>query len=151
MKRVFSGHSASHAFFLNEHGDLFAIGRNEHGQLGLPSEATEDGTPSGKAIYTATRLQRDTHFVPPLPANSDGDVVHVACGRNHSILCTRAGSVYAVGLNAVGQCGHPQTDADLQLFRKVSTAPFIKEKDPVVMVAAGWTFSLALTASGKGE
>lgn len=147
MKRVFSGHSAVHAFFLNEHGDLFALGRNEHGQLGLPIAETDNV--GGKAIYSATRLDRDAHFLPPLPHKSDGDVVDVACGRNHTLLCTRDGRVYTAGLNTNGQCGHPNTQGDVQLFHRIEVAPFVKEKDAVVKVAAGITFSLALTVSGK--
>lgn len=161
MKRVFSGHSASHAFFLNEHGDIYALGRNEHGQLGLPrvpkpAPASAIGSKSedavqigGKNVYTATRLDRDVHFSPPLPADQEGDIVHVACGRNHSILCTRSGSVYAAGTNALGQCGNGQTEGDIEIFKRIEKAQFTKDKDAVVMVSAGITFSLILTASGK--
>lgn len=147
IKRVFSGHSAVHAFFLNVHGDLFALGRNEHGQLGLPITPNDDV--GGKAVFMATRLDRDIHFVPAAPHTSDGDVVDVSCGRNHTLLCTRDGKVYAAGLNTNGQCGHPKTQGDVELFHRIEVAPFVKDKDPVVKVAAGITFSLALTASGK--
>lgn len=150
MKRVFSGHSASHSFFLNDQGDLYTLGRNEHGQTGLPKDAKASGG-GGTAIYTSTRLDREHHFVPPLPSNKDGDVIHVACGRSHSVLCTRSGAVYATGLNKDGQCGNKQTQGDLEKFRRVDAAPFVKEKDAVVMCAAGLTFSLLCTASGKGE
>lgn len=155
MVRVFSGHSACHAFFLNDQGDLYALGRNEHGQLGLPKGAKKaDGDASATAVFTATRLDRQAHFHPALPHGRDGDVVQVACGRHHTLLCTRAGTVYAAGLNANGQCGNKQTQqngGDLEHFRKIDTAPFLKEKDPVVMVAAGITFSLVCTQAGKGE
>ena len=144
IARVFSGHSACHAFFLNTSGDIYTLGRNEHGQCGLALAE------HGPTISTATRLDRSRHFAPGLPAGPEGDVVHVACGRQHTLLCTRAGSVYAAGKNANGQCGSEKL-GDLTLFRRIEVAPFVKEKDPVVMVGAGITFSLVCTASGKGE
>lgn len=144
MAKVFSGHSASHAFFLNLSGDIYTIGRNEHGQCGLSLSE------HGSTITTAFRLDRAKNFLPQLPMGREGDVVHVACGRQHTLLCTRAGSVYAAGKNANGQCGNSKL-SDLETFQRVESAPFIKEKDPVVMSAAGITFSLVCTASGKGE
>lgn len=144
MIRVFAGHSACHAFFLNQFGDIYALGRNEFGQCGLPT--SEYGT----SISTSTRLDRKKHFTPELPLNSDGDIVHVACGRQHTLLCTKEGSVYAAGKNALGQCGNARL-TDLTKFTKIEAATFAKDKDPVIMVGAGITFSLICTKSGKGE
>jgi alpha-tubulin suppressor-like RCC1 family protein len=144
MVRVFSGHSACHAFFLNDRGDAYVMGRNEQGQCGL---TTKD---HGTVISTAIRLDRQENFKPELPIGSDGDIVHISCGRGHTLLCTKGGAVYSAGKNALGQCGHSNL-ADVQGFKKIETAPFVREKDPVVQVAAGITFSLILTKSGKGE
>lgn len=144
MTRVFAGHSACHAIFLNEHGDVYVLGRNEFGQCGLASST------HGTVISSATRLDRDNDFSPALSHGPEGDIVHVACGRSHSLLCTRGGSVYATGKNANGQCGIANL-GDIGRFKRIDTAPFVKEKDPVIQVAAGVTFSLLCTASGKGE
>jgi alpha-tubulin suppressor-like RCC1 family protein len=144
MVRVFSGHSASHVFFLNELGDVYVMGRNEQGQCGL---TTND---HGTVISTATRLDRRKHFKPELLEGSEGDIVYVSCGRSHTLLCTRAGAVYSAGKNALGQCGHSNL-GDVQGFKKIEVAPFVREKDPVIQVAAGITFSLICTKSGKGE
>jgi alpha-tubulin suppressor-like RCC1 family protein len=144
MIKVFAGHSACHAFFLNQFGDIYAYGRNEVGQTGLPISE------HGSSVFTATRLDRGEHFVPELSSGPEGDIVQVACGRFHTLVCTRGGSVYAAGKNANGQCGSSKL-VDLERFRKIEVAPFVKEKDPVVMVGAGITFSLICTASGKGK
>lgn len=142
MTRVFSGHSASHVFFLNELGDVYVLGRNEQGQCGLP--ISEYGT----VISTATRLDRSKDFKPELAYGSDGDIVHIACGRHHTLLCTRAGLVYSTGRNTNGQCGHSNL-VDIQGFRKIEAS--ILNKDPVIQVGAGLTFSMLCTTSGKCE
>lgn len=144
MVRVFTGHSACHVFFLNELGDVYVMGRNEQGQCGLTVKE------HGAVVSTATRLDRRKHFQPELPIGSEGDIVNVSCGRHHTLLCTKSGAVYSAGRNALGQCGQPNL-ADVHGFKKMDVAPFVREKDPVVQVAAGLTFSLICTLSGKGE
>lgn len=142
MVKVFSGHSACHAFFLNKLGDVYVMGRNEQGQCGLP--VSEHGT----VISTATRLDRSQHFKPELSYGPEGDIVNIACGRHHTLLCTRAGLVYSAGRNSNGQCGHSNF-GDIQGFQKIEAA--ILARDAVVQVGTGLTFSMICTTSGKCE
>lgn len=119
MRRVFTSHSSSHAVMLSVAGDAFVLGRNEHGQCGMPIAPTQsaassskgskqngvDGSSSrsGPAVSEPIKLDRTRHFSPPLPTGEKGDIVHAACGRQHTLLVTRAGSVYSAGGNANGQ------------------------------------------------
>ncbi|PWN41029.1 RCC1/BLIP-II [Ceraceosorus guamensis] len=139
MKRVFSSHSSCHAFFLSVSGDVWVIGRNEKGQCGLPSSTV--------SIDAPTRLDRSKHFAPSLPAGAQGDIVWAATGRNHSLIVTRAGTLYSAGGNAMGQCGH--AIGDVNGFKRVTGGQYEKEKDPLVRASAGLTFSILLTESGK--
>ncbi|EPQ26652.1 uncharacterized protein PFL1_05632 [Pseudozyma flocculosa PF-1] len=147
MSRVHTSHSSCHAVLVSVDGDAYIIGRNEQGQCGLSTKNLPN-QPSGPAIWDTVKLGRATHFAPPLPADQKGDIVYAATGRSHTILVTAAGSVYATGLNSSGQCGLPLQNI-VEGFQKIETAPFIREKDPVVAASCGVTFSMLLTASGK--
>lgn len=148
MRRIFSSHSSCHAVLLSEEGEAYVIGRNEQGQCGLPNYVVAGPKPSGTAVWDAYKLDRATDFIPPLPQSSDGDIVFAACGRSHTLVVTSSGSVYGTGVNTSGQCGSPNMSV-LHTFQKIETAPFIKEKDPVVAASCGSTFSMLLTKSGK--
>lgn len=101
MARIFSGHSASHSVFVSTTGEAYVLGRNEHGQCGLP--LTGSSSAAGKAIHVPIKLDRNQHFNPPRPAGTDGDIVDVACGRHHTLLCTKGGDVWGAGMNTAGQ------------------------------------------------
>lgn len=107
MAHIFSGHSACHSVFVSTSGEAYVLGRNEHGQCGLPLTASHaagsSAAASGKAIHVPIKLDRNHHFNPPRPAGPDGDIVDVACGRHHTLMCTRGGDVYGAGMNSAGQ------------------------------------------------
>ncbi len=196
---VRTSHSSCHTVFLACNGQAYVVGRNESAQCGvpvnytLPASSSSSSYPSSSStsyarsnaangagepisrngsIYTPFALDRSLHFDPPLPAGAAGDIVEAACGRHHTLLVTRAGRVYAAGLDSSGQLGLGEgsgeseangrtpppgaarsgANADIvDRFRRIDDAPFVKGKDPVVQVACGNTFSLALTKGGKGE
>ncbi|KAK0551883.1 hypothetical protein OC846_002448 [Tilletia horrida] len=141
MKRVFTSAVASHAVFLSTTGQAYVYGRNESGQCGFPILTHKD-------LYEPMLLDRKTNFQPPLPSSDLGDIVYAAAGRNHTLLVTRYGAVYAAGKNDVGQCADPRLGY-IDTFTKVTTGAFIKAKDNIVKVSAGVSFSLLLSASGK--
>ncbi|GAK66247.1 RCC1/BLIP-II [Moesziomyces antarcticus] len=149
MKRIFSSHSSCHAVLLSVDGDVYIIGRNEHGQCGLPIRPVPGSSkPSGVAVWDAYMLDAATDFSPALPSGPKGHIVAAACGRSHTLLITAGGSVYSAGLNTSGQCGHPESQT-VPLFTRIETGAFIKERDPVVAASCGLTFSMLLTQSGK--
>jgi len=107
MQHVFSGHSACHSFFVSTSGEAYVLGRNEHGQCGLPLNASHSAgasaAASGKAIHVPIKLDRNHHFHPSRPAGPEGEIIDIACGRNHTLLCTRGGDVWGAGSNFFGQ------------------------------------------------
>ncbi|CAO1637787.1 unnamed protein product [Sympodiomycopsis kandeliae] len=147
ITNAYAGHSACHAVFVNVQGDAFVYGRNEKGQCGLPIKAQEQDL-GGTSIDEPILLDRTRHFSPPLDTTSRSDIVHAACGRSHTLMVTQGGAVYAAGSNATSQLALPR-QADTPIFTRIEGAPWTKAGDPVVQVAAGLTFSLFLTASGK--
>lgn len=134
---------------LSVDGDVYIIGRNEHGQCGLPIRPVPGSSkPSGVAVWDAYMLDAATDFSPALPSGPKGHIVAAACGRSHTLLITADGSVYSAGLNTSGQCGHPESQT-VPLFTRIETGAFIKERDPIVAASCGLTFSMLLTQSGK--
>ncbi|KDN46969.1 RCC1/BLIP-II [Tilletiaria anomala UBC 951] len=170
IAKIRSSHASCHAVFLSTKGHAYVLGRNEHGQLGLPvapaSHAADSSSSSkahaaaqcGPAVFAPVRLSRTRHFRPPLPTGPRGAIIDAACGRHHTLLVTRAGHVYAAGSCASGQttflpdrrhgASTGSSGSILDVFTLIDDAPWMRPRDPVVQVAAGATFSLALTAAG---
>ncbi|KAK0529853.1 hypothetical protein OC834_003516 [Tilletia horrida] len=130
-----------HVVFLSSTGNVYIYGRNENGQCGFPSATHKD-------LYEPLPLDRQANFSPPLPSSDLGDIIFAATGRNHTLLVTRYGAVYAAGKNDMGQCANSDL-GNLEIFTKITSAAFIKAKDPIVKVSAGAQFSLFLSSSGK--
>ncbi|KAK7798228.1 hypothetical protein U0070_011672 [Myodes glareolus] len=68
-----------------------------------------------------------------------------ACGRNHTLVSTDRGSVYAAGGNNEGQLGLGDTD-DRDTFHQIC---FFTSKDSIKQLSAGANTSAALTADGE--
>ncbi|XP_046983465.1 protein RCC2 homolog [Schistocerca americana] len=124
VKLVASGCNAAHNIIVTEEGQALALGRNEKGQLGLGDTVRRD-------IPT------------PIEAVKNLNVVGAACGRNHTLLLTDTGAVFAAGDNKLGQCGvgnqHPV----------IATATVLSYKGPpVVKVCCGGEFSVVLDCKG---
>ncbi len=84
----------AHVLALTARGQLWAWGRNEDGQLGYTKAA------SGKP--------REHHNATPerVPGLMGTRVLHVACGRCHSIAVDKDGRLYSWGGNDDGALGH---------------------------------------------
>lgn len=78
----------SHSLILLSNGDVFASGANNFGQCGLGSSA--------KAVQGFSTFTK----VPMDPAED------IACGWDHSLVCTRAGHLYTFGHPNYGQLGN---------------------------------------------
>ncbi|KAG7269523.1 hypothetical protein CRUP_025247 [Coryphaenoides rupestris] len=75
---------------------------------------------------------------------ADAVIVSAACGRNHTLALTDEGTAYSFGENKLGQLGQGnQTDAVL------SPAPISYNGQPLVKVACGAEFSMAVDCKGN--
>ncbi|XP_047195146.1 X-linked retinitis pigmentosa GTPase regulator isoform X2 [Hippoglossus stenolepis] len=115
-----------HTALITENGKLFMFGSNNWGQLGLGSKLTVNKPTCVKALKSEK-------------------VQHVACGRNHTLICTAQGKVYTSGGNSEGQLGLGDCE-ERTAFQRVH---FLDSHGPIKMLAAGSNTSAALTESGK--
>ncbi|XP_075812777.1 X-linked retinitis pigmentosa GTPase regulator isoform X6 [Microtus pennsylvanicus] len=102
------------------------FGSNNWGQLGLGSKS---------AISKPTCIK----------ALKPEKVKLAACGRNHTLVSTDKGGVYAAGGNNEGQLGLGDTD-DRDTFHQIC---FFTSKDSIKQLSAGANTSAALTEDGK--
>ncbi|KAK5874815.1 hypothetical protein CesoFtcFv8_027366 [Champsocephalus esox] len=114
-----------HTALITEHGKLFMFGSNNWGQLGLGSKATASKPTCVKALK-CERVQT------------------VACGRNHTLLCTAQGAVFSSGGNSEGQLGLGDCE-ERTSFQRIA---FFDSRGPIRMLAAGSNTSAALTEGG---
>ncbi|KAG8808766.1 hypothetical protein FRC17_003791, partial [Serendipita sp. 399] len=137
--KVVSIHTSSHsdhAVAIDIHGFAHLWGRASNSALGLPGTAAiwEDGPLKIRPI--------------DLGAEQGVKFVHAATGRSHTLLVSSDGNVWTAGSNSSGQCGH-EPSPEISPFKLVE-GEWLKTNDGVVQASAGNTFSLVLTASGKG-
>ncbi len=115
-----------HTILCTSAGEVWAMGSNRHGQLGLSNAA--DTQPEPRRV-SALRSR----------------VIAVAAANKHSVAVTAAGEVYSWGSNSLGQLGYGTFDSGS------STAPRLVEAlkgRVVVAAAAAKRHTLALTADG---
>nr|XP_044996934.1 X-linked retinitis pigmentosa GTPase regulator isoform X1 [Jaculus jaculus] len=115
-----------HTAIVTGNNKLYMFGSNNWGQLGLGTKST---------ISRPTRIK----------ALKSEKVILAACGRNHTLISTVNGSVYAAGGNNEGQLGLGDTD-DRDTFHQIS---FFTSKDNIKQLSAGANTSAALTEDGK--
>jgi alpha-tubulin suppressor-like RCC1 family protein len=125
MAGVFSGPTSVHMLAVTADGELYSWGRNEKGQLGL-GHAVDKRCPS---LVTALK---------------DKHVVSAATGRNHSLVLTDKGEVYAFGDNRSGQCAGDKNEMTV-------TTPKLVTYDgpPATRVACGAEFSALVDVQGN--
>ena len=112
----------SHALALTAQGQVYAWGRNQHGQLGL-NHCRDSQTPVNI-----------TRFTEP--------VSRIACGQQFSAAVTISGGVYMWGKGTRGQCcGHVGA-----VSPKFVTGLFGVE---IVEIKCGFSFVMALSRQGK--
>ena len=115
---------SGHSLFVKADGTLWAMGENTYGELGLP-------------------LGKDAvkHIAAPVLVTSN--VVAVAAGSGHSLFVKTDGTLWAMGLNSLGQLGN-----DLHYDSGIPNPTPALVASNVVSVAAGGGHSLFVTADG---
>uniref|UniRef100_A0AAQ5XSU4 X-linked retinitis pigmentosa GTPase regulator n=1 Tax=Amphiprion ocellaris TaxID=80972 RepID=A0AAQ5XSU4_AMPOC len=115
-----------HTAVITENGRLLVFGGNNLGQLGLRLKSAASRPSSVKALKSEK-------------------VKLVACGRDHTIVCSCGGVVYSAGSNQTGQLGlgHCNNTTSFHLLQ-----PFC-DWAPIKMLSAGCNTSAALTEDGR--
>ncbi|EDR07538.1 uncharacterized protein LACBIDRAFT_250496, partial [Laccaria bicolor S238N-H82] len=129
--------SGCHFVVLDISGSAWLFGRNGSSALGLPASTTE---------YVSENAPKE---VKPQDLGAAPGVrfVHAACGRNHTLLVGSCGTVWAAGANTLGQV-RVNVCPEVPSFKSVPVTHG-GNVEHVVQAAAGITFSIVLTESGK--
>ncbi|XP_027748616.1 X-linked retinitis pigmentosa GTPase regulator [Empidonax traillii] len=115
-----------HTAIITGKGKLYMFGSNDWGQLGLGSKNTVNKPTCVKALK------------PEKPKLA-------VCGRNHTLVYTEKGNVYAAGGNSEGQLGLGDTE-ERTTFHLVS---FFTSQHKIKQLAAGSYTSAAVTEDGQ--
>ncbi|NXM29491.1 RPGR regulator, partial [Oxyruncus cristatus] len=115
-----------HTAIITGKGKLYMFGSNDWGQLGLGSKSTVNKPTCVKALK------------PEKPKLA-------VCGRNHTLVYTEKGNVYAAGGNSEGQLGLGDTE-ERTTFHLVS---FFTSQHKIKQLAAGSYTSAAVTEDGQ--
>ncbi|KAM9042964.1 LOW QUALITY PROTEIN: X-linked retinitis pigmentosa GTPase regulator [Megaptera novaeangliae] len=115
-----------HTAVITGNNKLFVFGSNNWGQLGLGSKST---------VNKPTRVK----------ALKPEKVKFAACGRNHTLVSTEGGKVYAAGGNTEGQLGLGDTE-ERNTFHLIS---FFTSQHKIKQLSAGSNTSAALTEDGE--
>ncbi|XP_039112405.1 X-linked retinitis pigmentosa GTPase regulator isoform X2 [Hyaena hyaena] len=115
-----------HSAVITGNNKLYMFGSNNWGQLGLGSKSTVSKPTCVKALKPEK-------------------VKFAACGRNHTLVSTEGGKVYAAGGNNEGQLGLGDTE-ERSTFHLIS---FFTSQRKIKQLSAGSNTSAALTEDGE--
>jgi alpha-tubulin suppressor-like RCC1 family protein len=116
---------SNHSGFITAKGNLYMVGWNRYGQVGLAPR--EEGR--GDSVYALTRATLS--------------VTQVSLGFWHSLSLNAHGNVFAWGRNEFGQVGNGLADG-----LDVTTPTYLPQLRHIVQIAAGDESSFALDKSG---
>uniref|UniRef100_A0A2K6F8P8 X-linked retinitis pigmentosa GTPase regulator n=1 Tax=Propithecus coquereli TaxID=379532 RepID=A0A2K6F8P8_PROCO len=115
-----------HTAIVTGNSKLYMFGSNNWGQLGLGSKSAVSKPTCVKALKPAK-------------------VRIAACGRNHTLILTEGGTLYAAGGNNEGQLGLGDTE-ERDTFHLIS---FFTSQHMIKQLSAGSNTSAALTEDGQ--
>ncbi|KAL6767636.1 hypothetical protein ACKKBF_B36030 [Auxenochlorella protothecoides x Auxenochlorella symbiontica] len=119
-----------HTLLRGEGGEVWALGSNRHGQLGIPG------------VDTAPTPRR-------VPALRGARVLDLAAANKHSAAAAAGGEVFTWGANGLGQLGYGRAGAGEAGAAAPPRAVEALRGRAVVAVAAAKRHTLALTADGE--
>ncbi len=124
-----------HSMILKENGELWAVGLNDHGQLG-------DGSTNSKSTPVAVReTTLGGGIAQPMTA-----VAQVSAGGFHTMIVKENGELWAVGDNQYGQLGDGTTNQRSNPVQ-VKTADG-RPMTEVASVSAGESHTVVVTTGG---
>ncbi|KAF7964752.1 hypothetical protein HWV62_3270 [Athelia sp. TMB] len=144
-KSIHTSCVATACIVLDIHGTAYLFGRNERSVLGVTKPEVVSETAPIRLKAADLGAEEGTTFV------------HAAIGRTHSLLVGSNGQVWSAGKNDLGQtidfisilkCGHPVCP-EVSSFKLIDGLSLDDITEHVIKVAAGVTFSIFLTESGK--
>eukprot|EP01137_Pigoraptor_chileana_P009764 Opistho-2@58484 len=121
---VFAACGETHSAVVTAKGRLYTFGANEWGQLGLGHK---------KTVVKPTVVKALKHE----------KVIHVACGRHHTLVATDSGKLYTFGAGGDHQLGHGDEE-DQVLPKEIESL----EAQAYSMVSCGAYHCAALTEEG---
>ena len=127
VQRVFSSSSSSHYFIQLSDNSLHAMGRNDHGQLGIKNTNTQ-------------------YWPVPVKIPSDACVKKIATGRSHTILLTDDNKIFVCGANNFGQIGLGE---GIKASQDVTSFVPLDIGNDIIDIACGWDHSLVCTNEGE--
>lgn len=123
-----------HTVCTSEEGEVFAWGRNDVNQLGVPlTKLTKDEM--GHVALRPIKLKE--------LSKSGVCIKGVACGEAHTLLLDSEGKIYSFGWDEDGQLGYEDTPGG-PLIRTIESMPY-----KAVKIAAGSVFSACVTDLGQ--
>jgi alpha-tubulin suppressor-like RCC1 family protein len=131
--RVVAGRGYSLA--LTASNQLYAFGNNFYGQLG---STTNNGTSTANPTPTPISLP-----------GASGPVVQLDAGAYHSLVLTSTGQLYGFGYNYYGQLGNATNNKTTTPNPTPTLIGLPGATGPVVQIATGAYFSLAVTSTGQ--
>lgn len=125
-----------HSLILLENGECYALGNNDHGQLGLSDNRYIRETPEllefsgygyGKAYMS--------------------NVVNISAGHNHSLLSTADGHLYGFGANKSRQLG--LNNVSMQNFPVSINNASLANPGNIIQISCGMNHSIILYDNGE--
>jgi len=93
-----------HFVALDKEGNVFAMGDDSYGQLGLGNFTKEREQQMRDSYNFIVRRERKPKHVEKLSEK----IVKIACGENHTLALSEAGNVYGYGNNRYQQLSHDE-------------------------------------------
>ncbi len=121
----------NYSLVLTTTGQLYTFGDNDFGENGYAADTNPHPTPTLVTIPGA-----------------NGPIVEVAAGANSSLALTATGQVFGWGDNNFGALGNATND-NTDVANPPTQIAFPAEIGPVVQIAEGPDFGLAITSSGQ--
>jgi len=126
-----------HALCVTGSGHLLSYGAGDRGQLGQGYHAYQEYWQSWHLRGVGSQIH----------VNLPVSVTQVACGNQITVLLTNQQQIFSFGRNDRGQTGH-QVDSVDCVFPRPLPLPMIPPSEPVLQVACGSSFGLAMTKTG---